>query len=70
MKRQINEPEILRWGILDMQVCVPKHWDDKRVEEFALRKAEIECGDMGALVPHIRTQKRWDEDCPNELPDE
>ena len=29
------EPEVTKQGILDMQVCVPKEWDDKQVTAFA-----------------------------------
>ena len=29
------KPEITRYGILDMQVCVPKDWTDEQVLEFA-----------------------------------
>ena len=36
------EPEIVRYGMLDMQVCVPKEWTDKEVLKFA--EQENLCG--------------------------
>ena len=33
-----TEPEVLKKGILDMQVCVPETWTDKQVETFAEEK--------------------------------
>lgn len=29
------EAEVTRWGILDMQVCVPSSWSDEQVCSFA-----------------------------------
>ena len=29
------EPEVVRYGALDMQVCVPAEWDDEQVQAFA-----------------------------------
>lgn len=29
------EPEIIIWGAIDMQVCVPSDWTDKQVKDFA-----------------------------------
>lgn len=26
---------VTRFGLCDLQVCVPKHWTDKQAEEFA-----------------------------------
>lgn len=28
-------PAVMRVGVLDMQVCVPSHWDDAGIENFA-----------------------------------
>ena len=30
-----QKPEILRTGLCNMQVCVPNHYGDERIEEFA-----------------------------------
>ena len=37
MKNKNIKPEIIRSGMLDMQVCVPSEWTDKQVIEFAGR---------------------------------
>lgn len=37
--------EVTRRGFLDMQVCVPEHWSDSQVMEFAER--EYPCGTEG-----------------------
>ncbi len=29
------KPEVLRFGALDMQVCVPENWDDQKIKLFA-----------------------------------
>lgn len=36
------EAEVTKTGFLDMQVCVPRDWDDKQVKEFADRAND--CG--------------------------
>ena len=36
------EPEVSRYGMLDMQACVPKDWNDLQVKEFA--EAANPCG--------------------------
>lgn len=41
MTTQIG-PEVVRSGILDMQVCVPKVWSDEQVVEFL--ESEYPCG--------------------------
>lgn len=28
-------PEVTKYGVLDMQVCVPEDWSDDHAEEFA-----------------------------------
>lgn len=33
-----DRPEVTRFGVLDMQVCVPADWTDKQVLEFANRR--------------------------------
>jgi len=35
-------PEVTRMGALDMQVCVPRDWDDERVRTFA--ESKYPCG--------------------------
>jgi len=40
-----DRPEVTRRGMLDMQVCVPKDWDDSQVEAFA--EQENCCGTSG-----------------------
>ncbi len=30
-----EDPEIVRIGIFDMQVCVPANWTDEQIEQFA-----------------------------------
>lgn len=37
-----TKPEVTRVGPLDMQVCVPKEWDDDQVKTFA--NCEQMCG--------------------------
>jgi len=37
-----NSAEVIRHGILSMQVCVPHDWDDEQVKDFAER--ECPCG--------------------------
>lgn len=37
-----GEPVVTRFGVLDMQVCVPNEWTDQQVIEFANLKNE--CG--------------------------
>lgn len=32
-----NEPEVVIYGLLDMQLCVPKHYTDEQVVECAER---------------------------------
>lgn len=44
--------EVTRQGILDMQVCVPKDWNDEQVTEFA--NYANECGTQNGWV--IRRQ--------------
>jgi hypothetical protein len=39
---QDNEPELLREGTLDMQVCVPKYYTDKQV--IAFTETQRPCG--------------------------
>lgn len=34
--------QVIKRGALDMQVCVPQHWDDDKVKSFADR--EYPCG--------------------------
>jgi len=36
------EAEILRSGMIDMQVCVPSDWTDQQVQDFA--ETENPCG--------------------------
>ncbi len=38
----MDQPEVTRTGILDMQVCVPKNWSDFEVRAFA--EQENRCG--------------------------
>jgi len=33
-----QEPEVTRFGVVDMQVCVPADWDDAKVTAFANEK--------------------------------
>jgi len=33
-----REPEIVRASLIEMQVCVPKHWMENQVIEFALSR--------------------------------
>lgn len=37
-----HKPEVTIRGFLDMQVCVPGHWNDKQIRDFAER--ENPCG--------------------------
>jgi hypothetical protein len=37
-----KDPVVTKYGILDMQVCVPKDWTDEQVLEFAQK--EYPCG--------------------------
>jgi hypothetical protein len=30
-----NEPEVIRMGLASLQVCVPREFSDKQVEDFA-----------------------------------
>lgn len=41
-KDETIKPNITKASLLDMQVCVPKEWDDAEVEAFAER--ENPCG--------------------------
>lgn len=33
-----QEAEVIHYGLLDMQVCVPEKWTDEQVKEFAEKK--------------------------------
>jgi hypothetical protein len=44
--------EVIRYGALDMQVCVPSKWTDKKVKDFADRANP--CGTEQGW--HIRKQ--------------
>lgn len=41
-KNMDNTAVVTRKGLLDMQVCVPKKWTNKKVKEFA--ETEFPCG--------------------------
>lgn len=41
---RMNGGEVIRRGILDMQVCVPTGWSDEQIVEFATA-AHAELGD-------------------------
>ena len=45
-------PEVTRYGVLDMQVCVPENWSDEQVKEFADEK--YLCGSTSGW--HIRKE--------------
>jgi hypothetical protein len=47
-----SEPVVTRFGALDMQVCVPKEWNDDQVKAFA--DGENLCGTAHGW--HIRKQ--------------
>ncbi|NKE69869.1 hypothetical protein [Candidatus Manganitrophus noduliformans] len=47
-------PEMIRNGVFDCQVCVPKNWSNKKITEFAER--ESPCGTKAGWT--IRTDKR------------
>lgn len=38
----MENAEVTKYGVLDMQVCVPKGWSDTQVKEFADKTNE--CG--------------------------
>ena len=43
-----KEPVVTRFGVLDIQVCVPKEWSDKEILEFAERRQS--CGTTNGWV--------------------
>jgi hypothetical protein len=52
----MSEPQVTRYGVLDMQVCVPADWTDEQIKEFADRANW--CG----LEAGWRIRKEGDED--------
>ena len=38
----MSKPSVTRYGSLDMQVCIPKDWDDEQVKQFA--ESNYPCG--------------------------
>lgn len=48
----MNEATVTYYGLLDMQVCVPKDWTDEQVVAFA--NSENPCGTTNGW--HIRRQ--------------
>lgn len=45
-----HAPEVVRWGLFSMQVCIPANWTDEQVNAFAER--EVPCGTRNGW--HIR----------------
>ena len=56
----VTQAEVVRHGLLDMQVCVPKDWHDGLVVDFA--ESECPCGTTGGWA--IRTDEESLAGCP------
>ena len=48
----MNEPVVTKFGILDMQACVPKDWSDEQVVGFA--ETNHPCGTSAGW--HVRKE--------------
>lgn len=48
----MSAPSVVRFGIFDMQVCVPKEWTDEHVRAFA--EGQYPCGTQNGW--HIRRE--------------
>jgi len=53
------KPQITKVGILDCQVCVPDHWDDAQITEFA------ECGNPSGTTNGWQIRKEGDSNLLN-----
>jgi hypothetical protein len=59
-----QRPEVVRMGVLDMQVCVPENWLDGQIKVFAEMK--YECGTGAGW--QIRTDPKLLDGCPSRNP--
>ena len=66
MAQEVTEqPQVLRSGVLDIQVCVPADWTDQQVETYA--NLQILCGTSGGW----KIRREGDEllaGCPERVP--
>jgi hypothetical protein len=43
------KPEVVKYNLVSMQVCVPKDWSDKRVKQFA--DSSVPSGTSSGWIP-------------------